>query len=122
MHMSAADQERNRGCDPGSRGEDVRRNRLRAGKDVVGCNRAAGSARAVGALVLPWLLVAFTALSVQRILALQIIAFLVCSCSLPADGARRADAARCTPAHGAPCRHGAVFRARNSAQEDRSAS
>jgi putative membrane protein len=31
---------------------------------------------AAGALVLPWLLVAFTALSVQRILALQIITFL----------------------------------------------
>jgi len=32
---------------------------------------------AVAALVLPWLLVAFTALSVQRILALQVITFLL---------------------------------------------
>ena len=32
---------------------------------------------ATGALVLPWLLVAFTALAVERILALQVIAFLL---------------------------------------------
>ncbi|HMK78328.1 MAG TPA: TPM domain-containing protein [Xanthobacteraceae bacterium] len=31
---------------------------------------------AVGALILPWLLIAFTALSVERILTLQIVAFL----------------------------------------------
>jgi putative membrane protein len=37
---------------------------------------------AVGALVLPWLLVAFTALAVQRILVLQIITFLVLVCVL----------------------------------------
>jgi len=77
MHMSAADQERIAAA--------IRAVEAKTSGEIV-CVLAKTSSdatalpvllAAVGALVLPWLLVAFTALSVQRILALQIIAFLV---------------------------------------------
>ena len=75
MSISAAGPRTHRGRHPRRRGEDVGRDRLRAGADVRPTPTALPILlAAVGALALPWLLVAFTAMPVHRILSLQIVA------------------------------------------------
>ena len=76
---------------------------------------------AVAALALPWLLVAFTAMPVHRILSLQVVVFVVAvGDALPAARAGRADAAAGAPRRRASRRHGAVHdRAASRAKQDR---
>jgi uncharacterized membrane protein len=53
----------------------------------------AGSCRGPGGLALPWLLVAFTAMTVQRILSLQIVLFFALMVTSLAAGTNRTYAA-----------------------------
>ena len=61
---------------PFCRGKDLWPNRLRAGTSILHTTGLPVLIAAVASLVMPWLLITFTAMTVHRILSLQVVVFL----------------------------------------------
>ena len=80
MSISTEDRERISSRHPRRRSKDLGRNRLRAGEASSDATALPIFDRCRAALCAAWLLVAFTAMTVYRILSLQVCRFLVTSC------------------------------------------
>ena len=118
MELSAADRQRIADAIHAAEAEDLGRDRLRAGAKLVqgdGTAGADGGGDRFGAALAAGPL---TAMTVERILLLQVAAVLSAAAAVAAAArAHRAVARAHPPRHGASRRHGAIYAARHRAQE-----
>ncbi len=108
MSISAEDRDRISDRHPRRRGENVGRDRLCAGPELRRRHGAAMFIAAVAALALPWLLVAFTAMTVHRILHCRSLSLSRSWRSSVCAGASGPHAAPGPARRGLSRRHGAI--------------